>query len=572
MRSTQPVAKTAPFRGGAVIVGTLLLTALLSPSVGAATRKSTKKKTARTTKAVTTTAPATTAPPATVAATVAATTIAAAVNVADPRFIQGAKTGDTLTLGMLTQPNNLSPVLNGNGQLTIFNQPAYAALILRDSNGKALPDLAVKWGYSADKKSYDITLRADAKFSDGTPVDAEAVKGSIELYKKSGAFASTAAAITGVTVNSPTSLSLAMSTPDPTLPYLLSQDGVVGNVYSKKALADPTLMTSGSYGAGPYVLDSGATIAGNTYTYVANKNYWNQSSIHYKKLVIKVIVNSSAVLEALKTNQVDAVFGGDPQTASAADGQPGIDLTFAPTSYDGLWLFDRGGEVCPALKDQKVRQALNTAVDRIGLAKGLYGKYAEPTAVPSSGPGQEGYDPAFETVYPYDPQKAKKMLADAGYPNGFDLPITYVGQPARTRLVQAIGAELELIGVRLKASPAATFPAFVADLQGKKFCGMQLPSSISLNPYTAIGGNFIPGAPLNPFNSSDADLLKLYNSYPTTDDQPAVAKAMTKRLLDLGWNVPVVRTSSIGFVGTNVKGFKITTAEGVVNPTLLYPS
>jgi peptide/nickel transport system substrate-binding protein len=294
--------------------------------------------------------------------------------------------------------------------------------------------LAIKWGYSADKKSFDITLRPDAKFNDGTPVDAETVKASIELYKKSGTFASTAAAITSITVTSPTTLSLNLSTPDPTLPYLLSQDGVVGLVYSKKALADPTLMTSGSYGAGPYQLDPSATIAGTTYTYVPNKFYWNQASIHYKKLVIKVIVNSTSVLEAMKTGQVDAVWGADPATAAAADGQPDVDLTFAAVSFDGLWLYDRDGSVCPALKDVRVRQALNMAVDRGPIAKAIYGKFGEGTAVPSTGPGQEGYDPSFETKYPYDPQKAKKMLAEAGYPNGFDLPITYVGQPARKPL------------------------------------------------------------------------------------------------------------------------------------------
>ncbi len=101
-------------------------------------------------------------------------------------------------------------------------------------------------------------------------------------------------------------------------------------------------------------------------------------------------------------------------------------MTSAPAAMVGMYIADVDGTVVPAFKDLRVRQALNYAIDREAITKSVYGDFGIPTDqyVPE---GIGGYLPELEDVYPYDPEKAKELLAEAGYPDGFSF--TMLGQP-----------------------------------------------------------------------------------------------------------------------------------------------
>ena len=120
-----------------------------------------------------------------------------------------------------------------------------------------------------------------------------------------------------------------------------------------------------------------------------------------------------------------------------------------PVQWTGLFLSDRDGVVNPALKDVRVRQALNFGVDRALVTTALFGKLAEPTDQ-LQGRGFIGHDDANEAKYPYDPVKAKALLTDAGFGSGLELKTAYVHSTLSNILFQALAGQYHKIGVTLK--------------------------------------------------------------------------------------------------------------------------
>jgi peptide/nickel transport system substrate-binding protein len=244
-------------------------------------------------------------------------------------------------------------------------------------------------------------------------------------------------------VLSPQTLELDLSVPDPYLPFYLSQDSVTGDVISPAALKDPSALGTSTDGTGPYVLDAATTVTGSKYVYVPNANYWNPSAIHWNKVVIEVITSATATLDALQTGAADYAAGTAVNAQTAK--QDGLNVSAAPLNWASLLILDHNGQVTPALKSVKVRQALNWAINRPAIAKALWGQFGGPLdeTIP---PGQTGYNKGEANMYGYNIAKAKKLLAEGGYPNGFTLPVlAYNLQGKETTLAQAVASYLAKI-------------------------------------------------------------------------------------------------------------------------------
>jgi peptide/nickel transport system substrate-binding protein len=380
----------------------------------------------------------------------------------------GGKASTTLTIAATAGPASLDPTTSSNGVPQVwFPNLAYAALIERQPNGTAAPGLATTWKYSADRMSFVMDLRSGVKFSDGSPMTAQDVVNWLQHYKKSGSFTAWLANVSTITVTGPLQVTLKLSKLDPLLPYGLDQDGMAGDVVGPTGLANPTSLGSSTNGAGPYMLDKANTIANNKYVYVKNPYYWDKSAQHYDQVVVKIITDGNSVLAAMRSGQVQ-VAEGAATTAPAAK-SAGLNIETAPSAMLGVYLADIEGKVTPALKDVRVRQALNYAVNRPAIVKSLYGEYGTPTAqfVPK---GVGGYVASLDDQYPYDPAKAKQLLAQAGYPNGFSF--TLVEQPAVDSgdlLAQALAANWKSIGVNVTIKTTPSFSAYVTLLLSKKY-------------------------------------------------------------------------------------------------------
>jgi peptide/nickel transport system substrate-binding protein len=213
------------------------------------------------------------------------------------------------------------------------------------------------------------------------------------------------------------------------------------------------------------VLDEAGTTTGSVYSFTKNKDHWNAAHYPYKKLVIKVLKDPAAATAALKTNQVDAglVTQNDMATVKAG----GKDILSFQGQTTRLLLTDRLGKKIKPIGDLKVRQAINMVFDKEAMAKNLYQGQAEPTPQVFR-KGTDAYIDGMQDPYPFNVDKAKQLMTEAGYPDGFELELpTMEGQNFET-LMPYVKQQLAQLNIKVKQVPLSGANA-ISDLLSGKF-------------------------------------------------------------------------------------------------------
>ncbi|MFC0534206.1 ABC transporter substrate-binding protein [Phytohabitans kaempferiae] len=468
----------------------------------------------------------------------------------------------TLTIGQTYGPNSLDPAKT-NGALQMYVWPAYEPLVYWAPDGSLQPRLATSWKYvGTGNTRFEMTLRPGVKFSDGSPLNAEVVKANIEYAKQAGGeIVPLLAPIASVEAVDELTVGLSLSEPFPLLPTLFTQSRGSGRPISGEALRRPEKLATESFGAGPYMLDPAATVANDHYAYVPNPHYWDTASVRYEKVVVKILPNPNTALAALKTGQVD-VMPGSPTTIEAAKAA-GLDVRHAPVSFSGLAFADRTGDLVPALGDVRVRQAINHALDREKITKGLFGEYGAP-AQQIVAPGMDGYNDT--TFYNYDVARARQLMAEAGYADGFDLPVL---TSANTNLMgQAIADELRQIGVRVRISNQAEAANYLKEMATGKFAAYVI--GYGMNQVVLMGPNlFLPkSVQFNPRKSSDRQIEAWYQQALAVDDaaRGELTKKIVARLAEQAWFAPVTYTSASVYSRSTVSDVQITAQRPSLYP------
>ncbi len=463
-----------------------------------------------------------------------------------------------LTIGTSFAPLGLDPSISGNGRAGTMLMPAYEPLVRTRPDGTFVPALATKWEVSPDFKSVTFTLRDNAKFSDGTPVTADAVKNSINYWvHKKGPFSVNLASLSSIDVLSPTKVKLNFSTGNPDVLYNFNTYWLAGDIIGPAALKNVGSLRSMTDGAGAYVLDPAQTVSGKSYTYVPNKYYYDQAAVRFSKIVIDVIPDSNAAIAAMKAGQVQFLVS-DALTANANhSGLPkNLRIIADPVQWVGMFILDRDGVINPALKHIRVRQALNYGIDRKLVSKALLGAYALPTDQ-IQGKGFMGHDDALEARYPYDPAKAKALLKAAGYPNGIPLTISYSHDTFNATLAQAFAGQYQKIGVKVTIDEKQNFGALIGPLIQKKLSAIIFTSN-SDSPNIAKFQTLMPNGSLNPFHSTDPELEKLLAAASALPSDKAASawQKVYARVVELGWFVPLAATDVVYFVSDKIVAHK----------------
>jgi peptide/nickel transport system substrate-binding protein len=471
-------------------------------------------------------------------------------------------TGGTLTIAGELGPTTLNPETTDQA-LCYFEELAYEPLIVRLENGSLASGLATSWHYvGSGNTTFVLNLRGGVKFSDGTTLTAQDVVNDFQYLLKAGGqmapfFTGDSFAVTG-----PMQVTITAKTPNPEFPFLLTQDYNAGDIISPDGLKDTGALGTKTFGAGPYELDAAETVSGSTYTYTPNPYYYDKAAVHWKKVVIKVIENPQSILEALKTGEVN-LTQGDASTLKAAE-QAGLTVTQAPLIWEGVVLADRDGTMVKALASVQVRQALNYATNRSALVNALFAGVGTPTEQVTV-PGGYGYLTSLNSAYPYDPAKAKQLLAAAGYPHGFTMSMVTADYDEENLLAQALAQEWAQVGVTVKiiddANPnayeqawaTATVPSFIATY-GQQPIPIEGP------------GLFLPSALFNPFHTASAALQSLYDQDVTASGTAAAAldQKVESYLVDNAWFVPVVAAGLPWYATTNITGTSVTTTAPLV--------
>jgi peptide/nickel transport system substrate-binding protein len=465
------------------------------------------------------------------------------------------KVGDTLTVAYASVPQTLDPAKTVQNN-SLYQALAYQPLIVRHSDGSLQPGLATSWRYvGGDNTQLELQLRAGVKFSDGSSLTAQVVVDHFEYVLKAGGqfaplFAGDTFAATG-----PLTVVIKTPKPNPDLPTLLTQDDVVGGVISPLGLKNKAKLGTQTSGAGPYLLDAVATVAGDHYTFVQNPYYYDKASVHWKKVVVKAITSPQATLNAMKTGQVDFAVG-DASTIAAAK-QAGLTVTMTPLLWTGVTLADRAGTMSKPLADVRVRRALNYATDRKAISSALFPDGGRPTSQLTV-PGGYGYDTKLDDAYPYDVGKAKQLLAEAGYPTGFSLKIVTADYQSMNLVAQALAQQWHKVGVTLQITDRANANQYFSEAFAPKYPAFM--TIFGQQPIWTEGPSlFLPSALFNPFHTADPKLQSLYDqaAAATGDAKEKADQEVEAHLVHQAWFVPVVATGLPYYTSRKVTGASV---------------
>jgi peptide/nickel transport system substrate-binding protein len=413
-----------------------------------------------------------------------------------------AGASDVLRIGSLTAPTNLDPRLDSGPQVT-YLQPVYDTLITRNSSGKLLPMLATAWSYNVANTELTLTLRSGLKFADGTAFTSAAVKANLTSFAAAGgASAIEAEQIKSVQTPDATHVVIVLKEPDPGL--LFSLTDVLGMMISPAALGNAKKLATTPDGIGPYTFDASASVTGTSWVYNRNPHYFGSPGA-FTQITETYYTSETAIVDALRSGQLDTavIQSADNQTAIKADAT----LTTTPIDFDwqGILLLDRAGTVTPALKSPLVRQALNYAIDRSAMLAKIQGGAGQVTDQVFS-PKGEAYQASLDDAYPYDPAKAKQLLAQAGYPHGFTLTMPDIPTIVSSAMAAALQSYYAAIGVKLVWATATA--DVTTQIEDRTYSAFVFNDGEPATDWEVIESIVLPGA-LNMFGSTNPTELGL---------------------------------------------------------------
>ncbi|MEV7779893.1 ABC transporter substrate-binding protein [Kitasatospora sp. NPDC088351] len=393
-----------------------------------------------------------------------------------------ATDGGTLKIGLDRPFAKLDPAdstLTSLPVLVLANA-LYDPLMVNGDNGTVQPYLAKGFTPNADATAWTLELREGVKFSDGKPLDAQAVVDHVNRLAKPESkcsCATDAATIGGVTVNSPTSVVFTLKTPNAAFPNLFTRSlGYVSEAPNGDAPA---------VGSGPYTVES--VQPGVSVTVARNASYWGDKG-HAEKIVYRVLADSDSRYQSLRSGDADLIWAETPAQLKQAAGD-GLRVATGPSSTSTI-LFNT--KAAP-FDDPRVRQAIQYAIDREALEKVVYlgqGKVSD-GPIGSVSP----YHSAAATYPARDVTKARALLAESGHP---DLSFEYQvdnrpeGQQRATVIQQMLGEA----GVKVTVKPMD--PATLGtSLMQRTFQVQDFMTSLFGDTDTALANLYAPGSPYN---------------------------------------------------------------------------
>ena len=358
-----------------------------------------------------------------------------------PGLAQSKK--DSVVIGMTLEPPGLDPTnaaAAAIAEVTLYN--IYETLTKINEDGSVSPLLAESWRASPDLTTYTFKLRKGVKFHNGEPFDSAAVKFS---YERNAAPTSTNKdkslyqAFESVIAPDAETIVVKLKYSEPNLPFLLGQAS--GSIVEPKSA--PTDVTQ-PVGTGPYTL--GAWAKGSSITLVKWPEYRNAAAIKLSKVTIRFIGDPAAQVAALLSGDVDAF----PRVAAQR--------TMAQFKADPRFNVQVGGsraktivginEKKKPLDDVRVRRAILAAIDRKAMIDGAVDGFGTPIGSFYT-PGSLGYVDTTG-INPYDPEKAKKLLSEAGVTTPLELSLKLPPPPYARQGGEILAAQLAKVGITAK--------------------------------------------------------------------------------------------------------------------------
>lgn len=370
---------------------------------------------------------------------------------ADKKITIPKKDRDVLVVGAENEPGGLDISNQTTQGAMTAASPAFETLIKKnDETGEYEPWLATEWKW-IDDKTLAITIRDDVYFHNGEKLTAEDVKYTIARLAKGSATASLYSSFDGANSKVIDDTHIEIPFKDVCAPAIALLSSPGANVVNKKYVEEvgDAAFNRKPVGTGPFKFVS--WVSGDSITYERFDKYWGKTS-EYKTLLLRILPDLSARMMAVENGDVDIALILLPTfTEKLKAGEvPGVDLYAVPGVYM-YWL--AMNENFEPFKNLKVRQAIAHAVDTSQVAAASWG--ANCTVLSSIAPKScWGYKEA--EPFEYNIAKAKELLKEAGYPNGFE--VTYIVSEVTnpSNAAEAVQALLSQIGIRCKLEKYTT--------------------------------------------------------------------------------------------------------------------
>ncbi|MFP4349482.1 MAG: ABC transporter substrate-binding protein [Desulfococcaceae bacterium] len=374
----------------------------------------------------------------------------------------------TLRVATTTMPNAIDLPMGAERNAHNVAWQMYDSLVWINDQGTVVPALAESWIISEDGSEITFKLKKGIKFHNGEPFDADSVVYTWERgkqgrmqWKEKFAIAKSVEKIDDYTVKIDT------GKPNPLLFRVMAEFwAMIPPEYHKKVGENEFL--NNPVGTGPFKFKEWRK--GDRIVFEANPDYWEEGLPKVKNLIFRPIPESTTRMAAIQTNEVDIVTRLSSEEAEHLMNLPDVKVIDYPVDRVYYIAFNNltTGKGKPT-EDPKVRQAMNYAVDVKAIIDALFEGYGR-EATGYVTPGNLGYDEEIEP-FGYDLKKAKKLLADAGYPDGFKIGFA-CPSGAYTNFEQVCEAiQGYLSGVGIETDLELMESGKYWDLEGKK----QLP-------------------------------------------------------------------------------------------------
>lgn len=436
----------------------------------------------------------------------------------------------------------------------------YDPLVTIDEHSNPKPALAKSWQYSSDHRKLTMHLRSGVRFSDGEVFDAKAAVANLRHLAAGVQSGETYRSVQHIEAVDKDTLVLRLRRKEDALLYFMG----IGRSW----MAAPAAIKAGTLGnkpvgSGPYRFEDGSSTSGAQYVFTKKHDHWDSDTYPFKSVRLFPITDQTASLNAMLSGQLDVNYSNPEYIAQAR--QHGWNVASKVATSVGIQFADHTGKRMKPLGDKRVRRAISYAFDGPAILDAVANDAG--TATDQLFPaGGTVYDRSLNGRYAHNIDKARHLMAAAGYPDGFKVTMP-MSQPYQ-QLQPAAQQTLAQLGIKvtwknmsqtdyLKNAP--TYPMFLAVL------------AMDSNPHATIANRLTSKAWYNPQPSLQAfpKLRSLVERIERTSGrrQLDLVHRLNTELVDRAWQNTWYQADNTYF---SVPGIKVTPITGMMFPTLRF--
>jgi ABC-type transport system substrate-binding protein len=466
------------------------------------------------------------------------------------------KKGGTLRVSSASNPSSLDPTTGGSGADHTFLYSMFDTLTEWDYDSlKSVPGLATSWKYP-DPRTLVLELRDGVKFHDGAPFDAEAVKLNLDRNKTSprSNVKADLETVASIEVTGPLQVTLRLTSPDTALPGILSDRA--GMMMSPVAIKSGDNLDRKPVGSGAYSFVSW----GDGDKVVVKRHeagHWRADRNFVDGIEFAIIPELTTGVRSITTGQNDFMVGAPARQKAIIERSTSVQVVTGTTLSCAQFYLNWGR---PPFGDKRVRQALNYAIDREAYGKVAYAGLAEAAGMnlPRS---HWAYDPEVAKLYPYDPDKARRLLAEAGHGGGLTLDLVGNNDQDSVQREEILIEQLRKVGITAQFTNG-TVAAIAAGFFGQEKKGAAQLSAWSgrPDPSQTYASLYTKDAYYNAARAEVVpELVAAIAESRSTEDIDARKRAFAKlqrALMENAYVVPLVFPLQVAVVANRLKGYR----------------